>query len=118
MKQNTAKKKRYGKASMSEQQVLVSKIIKDIIEHSIKIEDFNCGHKKYQKIFENRLIKKEEIFILKDTNFSGKIYSSNESNHIQAFFVSFWLRNLLFFKNNVLYFCFILLWYFLSILFC
>ena len=80
MKQNTAKKKRYGKASMSEQQVLVLKIIKDIIEHSIKIEDFNCGHKKYQRIFENRLIKKEEIFILKDTNFSGKIYSSNESN--------------------------------------
>ena len=85
MKKNTTKKKRYGKASMSEQQVLVRKIIKDIIEHSIKIADFNSGHKKYQKIFENRLIKKEENFILKDTNFSGKIYPSNESNHIWTF---------------------------------
>ena len=85
MKQNTAKKKRYGKATMSEQQILVRKIIKDIIEHSIKIADFNCGHKKFQKIFENRLIKKEDNFILKDSNFTGKIYPSNESSHRWTF---------------------------------
>ena len=69
MNQNTSKKKRYGKTSMSEQQVLARKIIKDIVEHSIKIADFNFSHKKYQKIFENKLIKKEEKCITQDSKF-------------------------------------------------
>ena len=85
MKQNTTKKKRYGKTSMSEQQVLTRKIIKDIIEHSMKIADFNFSHKKYQKIFENRLIKKEENFITQDSNFGGKIFPSNDISHKWTF---------------------------------
>ena len=85
MKQNTTKKKRYGKTSMSEQQVLTRKIIKDIIEHSMKIADFNFSHKKYQKIFENRLIKKEENFITQDSSFCGKIFPSNDISHKWTF---------------------------------
>ena len=81
MKTNNSTKKRRAKSSMSEQQVLARKIIKDIVEHSIKIADFNFSHKKYQKVFENRPIKKEENFITHDANFSGKIYTSNESDH-------------------------------------
>ena len=85
MKKSNSTKRRYTKLSMTEQQVLARKIIKDIIEHSIKIADFNFSHKKYQNIFENRLIKKEENFITQDSIFSGKIYPSNKNTHIWTF---------------------------------
>ena len=85
MNKNTSKKRRNTKLSMTEQQVLARKIIKDIVEHSIKIADFNSSHKKYQKVFENRLIKKEENFITQDSIFSGKICPSNKNGHIWTF---------------------------------
>ena len=85
MKKSISTKRRNTKLSMTEQQVLARKIIKDIVEHSIKIADFNFSHKKYQNIFENRLIKKEENFISQDSIFSGKIYPSNKNTRIWTF---------------------------------
>ena len=70
---------------MSEQQILARKIIKDIVEHAIKIGNFNLGHKRFQNIFENRLIKKEENFVTQDSKFSGKIFPSNNDNHKWTF---------------------------------
>ena len=76
----TGSKNKSGNKSMSAIHVLARKIIKDIIEHSIKIAILHTNHKKYQKIYENRNIKKEENIITKDSQFSGKIYSSKNSN--------------------------------------
>ena len=85
MNKSTSKKKRRGKKTMSEQQVLARKIIKDIIDHSIKIGNLHSNHKKFQNIFENRLIKKEENFVTPDSKFSGKIFPSNNANHKWTF---------------------------------
>ena len=85
MNKSTSKKKRRGKKTMSEQQVLARKIIKDIIDHSIKIGNLHSNHKKFQNIFENRLIKKEENFVTPDSRFSGKIFPSNNANHKWTF---------------------------------
>ena len=82
-----AKKKR-TKLSMSEQQILGRNIIKDIVEHAIKIASFNSGHKKYQKIYENRLIKKEENYITQDYKFTGKINTSLKKDSYIWTFIS------------------------------
>ena len=86
MKTNDVKKKKKTtKTSLSEKQLLARSIIKDIIEHSIRIADFNFSHKKYQKIFENRLIKKEVNFVTHDLYFSGQVFPSNNENHKWTF---------------------------------
>ena len=69
-------KNRNTKLSMSEQIILNRNIIKDIVEHSIKIAEFKSNHKKYQQIFENRLIKNEKNYINTDSKFTGKIHAS------------------------------------------
>ena len=79
------KKKKPSKASLSEKQLLARNIIKDIIEHSIRIAYFNFNHKKYQKIFENRSIKKEVNFLTHDSYFSGKIFPSDDESHKWTF---------------------------------
>jgi hypothetical protein len=79
------KKKKPSKASLSEKHLLARNIIKDIIEHSIRIAYFNFNHKKYQKIFENRSIKKEVNFLTHDSYFSGKIFPSDDESHKWTF---------------------------------
>ena len=58
----------------------VRELLNSIVTHSVKIAQIKQSHKKFQNIFENRLIRKEENFILKDTNFTGRIYPSNNDN--------------------------------------
>ena len=66
------------KVSLSETQILAKKTIKDIIEHSIQIADFHIRHKKYQRAFENRKIKREQNFITRDDEFAGYIPPTEE----------------------------------------
>ena len=63
---------------LSEIEILAKKTIKDIIEHAIQIADFHIRHKKYQKTYENRKIKREQNFITQDEQFSGCLPKSNE----------------------------------------
>ena len=76
------------KAKMSEKQIISRKIIKDIIEHSIQIADFHINHRKFQKIYENRPIKKEENFVTLDNNFKADLTPSSSYENFEYFFIS------------------------------
>ena len=82
-KKSTRRKKKYviksiERLPLSETEILAKKTIKDIIEHAIQIADFHIRHKKYQKSYENRKIKREQNFITQDEQFSGCLPQSNE----------------------------------------
>ena len=66
------------KVSLSETEILAKKTIKDIIEHSIQIADFHIRHKRYQRAFENRKIKREQNFITPDGEFTGYIHQTEQ----------------------------------------
>ena len=82
------RKSRNTKLSMSEQIILNRNIIKDIVENSIKIAEFNSNHKKNQQIFENRLIKNEKNYINPDSKFTGKIHVSLKKEKNLWIFIS------------------------------
>ena len=71
-------KKSPERIPLTETQILAPKTIKDIIEHAIQIADFHIRHKKYQKIFENRKIKREQNFITQDEEFTGYLPKTEE----------------------------------------
>ena len=71
-------KKSLEQIPLSETEILAKKTIKDIIEHAIQIADFHIRHKRYQKAFENRKIKKEQNFVTPDQQFSGYLPKTEE----------------------------------------
>ena len=60
--------------TLSDTQILAKRTVKDIIEHAIKIADFHLRHKKYQKTYENRKIKREQNFITPDEGMIGVLF--------------------------------------------
>ena len=97
-KANLAKTSRIKTSKMIAQNEM-RELINSIVTHSVKIAQIKKSHKKFQKIFENRLIKKEENFILKDTNFTGRIYPSNNDN-LKWTFISKTLGKLITVENT------------------
>ena len=80
MKKANVQKNVKGKTSKINAQNEVKEILKSVINHSLKIAEIRKSHKKSQNIFENRLVKKEENFIINDSNFSGRIFPGNNDN--------------------------------------
>ena len=87
------------KASKIAAQNEMRELLNSIVTHSVKIAQIRQSHKRFQNIFENRLIKKEENFILKDTNFTGRIYPSNNDN-LKWTFISKTLGKLITVENT------------------
>ena len=79
MRKTNYQKSARGKTAKGIIQAYSRELIKDIVTHSMKIAEIKRYHKKSQNIFENRLIKKEENYIMSDSNFSGQIYPKNNS---------------------------------------
>ena len=80
-KKKRAKKKQPERIPLTENQILARSTIKDIIEHAIQIADFHIKHKKNQRTYENRLVKREQIFINKDELFMGNLPLSDKKNY-------------------------------------
>ena len=75
MKTSTSKSKKRKKSKKQEItpspiDILTKKIVKEIINNSIQTAEIHIQHKKYQKSYENRPIKKEQNFI----TFSDEFY--------------------------------------------
>ena len=87
------------KASKIAAQNEMRELLNSIVTHSVKIAQIRQSHKRFQNIFENRLIKKEENFILKDTNFTGRIYPTNNDN-LKWTFISKTLGKLITVENT------------------
>ena len=104
MKASSKKKKATKKiltqrTPLSETEILTKKIIHDIIECSIQIADFHIKHKKNQKTYENRQIKKVQNFISKDSLFIGNLPQQNrESNNWT--FISKLLGKIIYVETN------------------
>ena len=84
-KNKKSRKKILPPISLTENQILMKKLIKDIIEHSIQIADFHLKHKKNQKTYENRKVRKEQNFITKDDLFIGSLPNINKDNYNWTF---------------------------------
>ena len=97
-KKKKLKTKKAEYIPLSETQILAKKTIKDIIEHAIQIADFHIKHKKNQKTYENRKIKKELNFINKDSLFKGNIPHSIENYNWS--FVSKLLGKIIYIESN------------------
>ena len=85
MRKTTFKKTNRGKTSKITTQNEMRELLRNVVNHSMKIAEIKQFHKKCQNIFENRLIKKEENFIIKDSNFIGRIYPKNNESHKWTF---------------------------------
>jgi hypothetical protein len=85
MRKTTYKKTNRGKTSKITTQNEMREQLRNVVNHSMKIAEIKQFHKKCQNIFENRLIKKEENFIIKDSNFIGRIYPKNNESHKWTF---------------------------------
>ena len=90
MKSSTTKNKKSRKKileplPLTENQILMKKLIKDIIDHSIQIADFHLKHKKIQKTYENRKVRQEQNFITKDDLFIGSLPNINKDNYNWTF---------------------------------
>ena len=86
------------KIILTETQILAKKTIKDIIEHSIQIADFHLRHKRYQKAFENRKIKREQNFISQDNEFSGSLPQTEKKYDWN--FISRMLGKIIYLESN------------------
>ena len=86
------------KLPLSETEILAKKTIKDIIEHSIQIADFHIRHKKYQRAYENRKIKREQNFITQDEQFTG--YLPNTEEKYNWSFISKIIGKIIYLESN------------------
>ena len=86
------------KVALSETEILAKKTIKDIIEHSIQIADFHMRHKRYQKAYENRKIKREQNFITPDEQFNG--YIPNTKEKYDWIFISKIIGKIIYLESN------------------
>ena len=86
------------KVILSETEILAKKTIKDIIEHSMQIAVFHLRHKRYQKAYENRKIKREINFIIPDEQFSG--YIPNTEEKYDWLFISKILGKIIYLESN------------------
>ena len=91
-------KKPYEKPLLSEIQILSKKTVKDIIEHAIQIADFHIRHKKYQRAYENRKIKREQNFVNPDEQFSG--YLPNTEDKYDFTFISKIIGKIIYLESN------------------
>ena len=91
VKSSSTKKKKKFKKTIPERvpltatQILARNAIKDIIEHAIQIADFHIKHKINQRTYENRKVKKEQIFINKDELFKGSLPQDNKDYYNWTF---------------------------------
>ncbi len=99
MRKTNYQKSARGKTAKGIIQAYSRELIKDIVTHSMKIAEIKRYHKKSQNIFENRLIKKEENYIMSDSNFSGQIYPKNNSG-LKWVFISKSLGKIITVENN------------------
>ena len=97
-KKKKIKQKKIEYIPLTETQILAKKTIKDIIEHAIQIADFHIKHKKNQKTYENRKIKKEINFINKDELFRGNLPQSKENYNWS--FISKLLGKIIYIESN------------------
>ena len=88
-----------GKAQKISSTNDVREILKNMVDKSMKIAEIKQYHKKSQNSFENTLIKIEENYIIKDTNFSGRIYPTNNEN-LKWVFISKSLGKIITIENN------------------
>ena len=88
-----------GKAQKISSTNDVREILKNMVDKSMKIAEIKQYHKKSQNSFENTLIKIEENYIIKDTNFSGRIYPTNNEN-LKWIFISKSLGKIITIENN------------------
>ena len=84
--------------TLSDTQILAKRTVKDIIEHAIKIADFHLRHKKYQKTYENRKIKREQNFITPDEEFSG--YLPKTEDRYDWSFISKLIGKIVYLESN------------------
>ena len=85
MRKTTFRKIAKGKAPKVSSLNEVRELIKNMVNRSMQIAEIKNYHKKNQNIFESRLIKKEENYVIKDSNFSGRIYPQNNESLKWAF---------------------------------
>ena len=98
------KKKRLKKAiperiPLTATQILARNAIKDIIEHAIQIADFHIKHKKNQRTYENRKVKREQIFINKDELFKGNLPQDNKDCYNWTF-ISKLIAKIIYIESN------------------
>ena len=91
-------KKSPERISLSETEILAKKTIKDIIEHAIQIADFHIRHKKYQRTYENRKIKREQNFITQDEEFNG--YLPQTEDKYDWTFISKTIGKIIYLESN------------------
>ena len=93
------KKKIPERIPLTSTQILANNMIKDIIEHAIQIADFHLTHKKNQKTYENRRVKREKIFINKDELFMGCLPHTDETNY-EWTFISKLIGKIIYIESN------------------